>query len=146
MYDADRWISAEFQRLAEIIKDYDEHLDLEFIPVAARQTLIDRSQCYRIVDDRTKKIVLYASEIDNPVDILARLWTMDSDKGNVLARVDAHNRAVEAFRLRQKLDEDEANKDFSEWVFRNEKNYWIYKGTKRDSEFRNLGNIRTHIT
>lgn len=141
----EEWISAEFQRLSEIIEDYDPYLELQFIPPEKRETLLDKKQCYRIVDTRNKKIVLFANELDTPVDILTRLWDMDSNRGNVLKRVNARNAAVQAFKLKEQIDAREAAKDFAGWVFKNEKNVWIHEGHKRDAEFRDLGPIRTVI-
>ena len=141
----EEWISAEFQRLSEIIEDYDQYLELRWIPPEKRETQIDKKQCYCIVDTRNNTIVLFANELDTPVDILTRLWSMDSRHGNVLQRVDARNAAQQAFKLKEDLDAREAALDFSHWVFKNEKNVWIHNGRKKDSEFRDLGPIRTVI-
>jgi len=145
MSQADEWISAEFQNLAEIINDYDHHLFLEWIPPAQQQELTDKSKVFRIIDDRTNKIVLYADSLSNPQEILTRLWSMDSDKGNVLARMDAKNAAIEALRLKERLDKMEEAKDFSSFIIKNKKSRWIYNGRVRDDEFRNLGPVRKVI-
>jgi hypothetical protein len=144
--DVDNWVSAEFQRLAEVINDYDEYLFLEMVPVAEQQHLNDKTKVFRIVDDRNKKIVLYADSLSNPTAILTRLWSMDNGKENVVKRLDAHNAAVEALKLKAQIDEREAAKDFSAFVLKNEKNVWIHEGRKRDAEFRDLGPVRTHLT
>ncbi len=145
MSDVDAWVSAEFERLAQVINDYDRYLFLEMVPVAEQQNLIDKSKIFRIVDDRNKKIVLYADSLANPVSILERLWSMDTKHGNVLARVDAHNAAVEALKLREKIDEQEAQKDFSAFILKNTKSRWTHEGRVRDEEFRDLGSVRTVI-
>jgi len=145
MSEIDEWVSAEFQRLAEIINDYDQYLFLEMVPVAEQQNLTDKSKVFRIVDDRNKKIVLYADSLSNPADILARLWSSDSRHGNVLQRMDAHNKAVEALKLKEEIDEREAMKDFSAFVIKNTKSRWIHEGRVRDDEFRDLGSVRKHL-
>lgn len=139
------WVSAEFQRLAEVINDYDHNLFLEMVPTEQQQHLIDKSKVFRIVDDRTKSIVMYADSLANPADILARLWSMDATRGNVLSRIDAKNAAVEALRLKEQLDAREAAKDFSAFVFKNTKSRWVHAGRVRDDEFRDLGAVRTVI-
>lgn len=141
----DEWISAEFNRLAEIIEDYDPYLELQYIPPGKRETQVDKSKCYRIVDTRNNKIVLFANELDSPVDILARLWGMDSAHGNVLTRLDAHNAAVKAMQLKEEIDAKEAELDLSNFILRNNKNYWLHNGRKRDADFRDLGSVRKHI-
>ena len=135
----DEWVSAEFQRLAEIINDYDQYLFLEMVPVAEQVSLIDKSKVFRIVDDRNKKIVLYADSLANPPEILARLWGMDQKNGNVIARMDALNAAKEALALKERLDEIEAQRDFALFVAQNTKSRWYHDGRIRDEEFRDLG-------
>ena len=145
MTHVDAWVSAEFERLAQVINDYDHHLWLEFIPPERQQDLNDKKQCFRIIDDRTNSIVLYADSLANPVAILERLWSMDSAKGNVVARLDAHNAAVEALKLREELDIREAQKDFSMFIAKNTKSRWVHDGRVRDEEFRDLGPVRKVI-
>lgn len=145
MSEIDEWVSAEFQRLAEVINDYDEYLFLEMVPVAEQEKLNDKSKVFRIVDDRTKKVVLYADSLSNPADILARLWSMDSKYGNVLSRLDTHNAAVEALRLKEQIDKREAAKDFSAFIIKNTKSRWQHNGRVRDDEFRDLGPVRKVI-
>lgn len=145
MSHIDEWVSAEFQRLAEVINDYDHHLFLEQIPPHVRETINDKRMAFRIIDDRTNSVVLYADSLSNPKDILARLWSMDSNRGNVLARLDAQNAAVEALRLKEQIDGREAAKDFSAFVIANTKSRWIHNGRVRDDEFRDLGSVRKVI-
>jgi hypothetical protein len=145
MGQVDEWVSAEFQRLAEVINDYDPYLFLEMVPVAEQQHLTDKSKVFRVVDDRTRTVVMYADSLSNPADILAKLWSMDSKHGQVLARLDAHNRAVEILKLKERIDEQEAQKDFSAFVIKNKKSRWTHDGRVRDDEFRDLGSVRTVI-
>lgn len=145
MSDVHAWVSAEFERLAQVVYDYDHHLFLEYIPPERQHTLDDRLKCFRIVDDRNNKVVLYADSISNPVEILERLWSMDRDKGDVLGRLDAHNAAVEALNLRKHLDEMEFAKDFSAFVVANKKSRWRHNGRIFDDEFRDQGPVRKVI-
>ncbi len=145
MSTADEWICAEFENLAQVINDYDSHLFLEHVPFAEHHKLVDKSKVFRIVDDRTNKIVLYADSLANPADILARLWSMDSTRGNVLMRLDAHNAAVQALEMRKKMDERAAALDLSIFIAKNTKSRWKHDGIIRDDEFRNLGSGRTVI-
>ncbi len=139
------WVSAEFQNLAEVINDYDNHLWLEFVPFEQQEHLIDKSKVFRVVDDRNNKIVLYADSLANPADILARLWSMDSKHGNVLARLDAHNAAVKALEMRKHIDEREAGLDLAIFIAKNTKSRWVHEGRVRDDEFRDLGPVNKVI-
>lgn len=135
----DDYVSAEFQRLAEIINDYDQYLFLEMVPVADQLNLIDKSKVFRIVDDRNKKIVLYADSLANPQEILARLWGMDQTRGNVLTRMDCLNAAKEALALKERLDEIEAQRDFALFIAKNTKSRWYHDDRIRDEDFNDLG-------
>lgn len=145
MNQVDQWVCAEFERLAQVICDFDPYLQLEMVPVAEWGSLIDKSKVFRIVDDRTNKVVLYADSLANPVSILERLWSMDSTKGSVVNRLDAHNAAVQALKMQEYLETREEMQDFSTFVFKNEKSRWKHKGVIRDAEFRDLGSGVSHI-
>lgn len=145
MSDIDVWVSAEFNRLAEVINDYDHNLFLEMVPVAEQANLIDKSKVFRIVDDRTRTIVLYADSLSNPQSILARLWGADQQHCDPIRQLDIHNAAAEALKLKTKMDEQEAVKDFSAFVIKNTKSRWSHEGRIYDDEFRNLGPKSTVI-
>lgn len=146
MSKIDEWVSAEFQRLAEVINDYDPNLFLEWIPPERQVDLDDKKKCFRIVDGRNNKIVLYADSLTRPDQILERLWLMDQKHGNVLNRLDVHNRAVEALKLKEQIEQREAAKDFTAFVAKNTKSRWTHEGRIRDDEFRDLGPKTSVIT
>lgn len=117
------WVSEHFQRLAEIVKDYDPYLELRWIPPGQRETDADKKNPYCIIDTRSNYIVLFASERDTPESILARLFQSDNKHGSVLDRIDAENAAKEAFRLKEKMDEEELKKDFVAWLIGTKQNF-----------------------
>lgn len=141
MSEIDDWVSQEFANLAQVINDYDQYLFLEMVPVAEQANLIDKSKVFRIVDDRTGKVVMYADSLAFPQQILARLWSMDQTKGSVIDRLELENKATEALNMRKKLDEIEAQKDFSAFILKNTKSRWVHDGRVRDEEFRDLGPV-----
>lgn len=146
MNNVDEWVSAEFQRLAELINQYDAHLWLEWIPPEQQIHLTDKSKVFRIIDDRINKPIMYADSVANPVEILERLFASDLAHGDVVGRVDAHNAAVEALRNKKFIDEREAAKDFTMFVAKNKKSRWTHEGRVRDDEFRDLGPVTKVIT
>jgi hypothetical protein len=146
MDQIDEWISAEFQNLAEVLSDYDHNLALEMVPMFEWGNLVDKSKIFRVVDTQRNKVVLYADSLSSPQDILARVWSMDQDKNNVVANLDARNAAQKALQMRKHLDELEAQKDFAMFIGRNTKSRWHHEGRVRDEEFRDLGPVQKHIT
>jgi len=141
----DEWISQEFQNLAEVLSDYDPYLALEMVPLAEWDKLIDKSKVFRVIDTRKNQIVLYADSLASPQDILARVWSMDQNKNNVVANLDARNAAAQALQMRKNLDEIEAQKDFALFVAKNQKSRWVHEGRVKDEHFRDLGSVRKVI-
>jgi hypothetical protein len=117
------WVDDNFQRLAEIIKDYDPYLELRWIPPGQRETDAEKKNPYCIVDTRSNYIVMFASERDTPESILSRLFQADNKHGSVLDRLDADNAAKEAFRLKSLMDEEELKKDFTAFLIGTKQNY-----------------------
>jgi hypothetical protein len=146
MSQADEWVSQEFQNLAHVLNDYDPNLFLEMVPRSEWDHLVDKSKIFRVVDTKRNVIVLYASAIDSPQEILGRVWSMDQDKNDVVAQMDAKNRAAQALILNKHAEELEAQKDLVLFIAKNTKSRWVHESRVRDEHFRDLGPVRTHIT
>lgn len=146
MTDVDNWVSREFQILAQTIYEYDQNLEFEMVPFSEHHKLIDKSKVFRIIDNRNGKIVLYADSLSNPQQILARLFSMDQAKGDVVARLDAENAAAEALRLQAIIEQREEQKEFFLFLGKNTKSRWHHKGRVRDDEYRDLGPVAKVIT
>lgn len=136
------WISAEFQRLAQIIEDYDSYLELRYTPP---QFVTNENYPYHIWDTRTNYVVMVVSHLDPIEDILTKLFNIDNKNGDVLKSMNAKNAAIQAVKMRKWLDEREERVDFTSFVFNNEKNYWTHDGRKRDAEFNDLGSTKKVI-
>lgn len=108
--DEGRWVSAEFERLAQVIQDYDPQFELRWIPPEHRRTEDKKPYC--IFDLKIQKVVFFASELDSPVDILERLFRGDNAKHDVLANLERREAAQRALELRKSMDdyEDAADK------------------------------------
>jgi hypothetical protein len=121
--DDGQWVNEHFARLAEVIKDYDEYLELQWIPPGQRTEEADRKNPYRIIDSRSGYVVMFASERESAEQILARLWGADNKNGSVLDRLEIENNATEALRLKERMDEEEMQKDFAAFLIGTKKNY-----------------------
>lgn len=133
-----RWVDETYARLAEIISDYDPYLELRWIPPESRQSLEDKTKCYAIFDTRTNYLVMTASELDTPPQVLAKLFDIDNKNGDVLKRLENHNAAVKAFELKEHMERMGEANEFAKWVWKNEKNVWKHNGIKYDDEMRRL--------
>jgi hypothetical protein len=146
MSTADEWICAEFANLAQVLYDYDPCLRLEMVPTAEWGNLIDKSKIFKVIDTERNQIVLFADSLSNPAEILARVWGMDQKHNNVVQNLDLKNAAIQALRMRENLDEMEAQRDFVMFIAKNTKSRWTHDGRVRDEEYNDLGPVRTHIT
>jgi hypothetical protein len=118
-----QWVNEHFARLAEVVNDYDANLELQWIPPGQRTEEADKKNPYRIFDNRSLSIVMFASELDTPQSILARLWGADNANGSVLTRLDAENAATEALKMKERMDDDEMKKDFAAFLIGTKQNY-----------------------
>lgn len=134
--DDGRWVNSDYERLARVIKDYDDSLELRWIPPDKR-TREDKKP-YIIVDTRTGTSVLHASELDTPEEILARLFTADNKNGDVLKKLEAHNASIEIMKQRRWLDEREEMADQAAFLISSPLNYMKFNGHKLDSDRRRV--------
>lgn len=101
----DSWVSEKFERLASLIQDYDQNLELRWIPPAARTR--EDKEPFLIFDKVSDQPVLYAKEQDEPHQILARLWGIDNVKNNVLDRIEIEQAAQKALDMKEWMDKQE---------------------------------------
>lgn len=121
VFVSDKWL-----RLSEIIQDVDPYLELRWIPPANRSEK-DKGKPYAIVHarpDQAPYIVMFAGELDNPVAILAKLWTGNTAKHDVAANLDAMEKAQKAFELHIEMEKREQAMDEARWFMSTNKN-WI---------------------
>lgn len=118
-----RLVDGEWLRLAEIISDYDQWLELRWIPPENRTR--DDKAPYCVVDTRPpgEYVVLHATELDRPHEILARIFDADNANGDALTRMENRNTAAELMRLKDRIDTKEMQKDFAAFLMGTEKNF-----------------------
>lgn len=134
--DTGEWVSEEYERLARIITDYDEYLELRYIPHANR-TREDKKP-YVIVDTRTNHAVLWASELDSPTDILVNLVTSDNARGSVIQRIEARELAVKLQEAKKWQDELEEAQDKTNFLLNSPLHYAKMDGIKFDENRRRM--------
>lgn len=132
--DDGRWVSEEFERLARIIQDYDQDLELRWIPPEHR-TRDDKSP-YCVFDTRVQQPVFFATELDTPESILARLFDSDNKQGNVLTRLEKQEAATKAMQLKAQADEWEDMHDQANFFKNSHLHTLKFNGKKFDHERR----------
>lgn len=135
--DDGQWVDENFERLARVVQDYDPQFELRWIPPGQRDTNLERLNPYVIVDIITNSPVMFASGSETATGILERLFSMDNSKGDVVARMDAHNAAVQAMEMKKKLDLADERKEYVQFLIGTKKNYiQLGKGRKVDDQLR----------
>lgn len=117
MFVSDKWL-----RLSEILDDMSMGLELRWIPPKNRVNA-ETSKPYAICQRGV--VVMFAGELDDPVDILTRLWKGNTAKHNVLGALEAREKAEEAFKLREHMDELEEAADEFHFMATNRSNWFI---------------------
>jgi hypothetical protein len=116
------WVNENFQRLAEVIRDYDPQFELRYIPPDKRSEPTDHSRAYCVFDLISQTPAFYAGHDATPETILTHLFDIDNKHGDVLARMEARNNATEALRLKEQMDIREEKKEYVQWLMKTRKN------------------------
>jgi len=95
-------------------------------------------------------IVLYASETDQPEDVMTRIIQADMKHGNVLDRMEIRNNVQRLFELRKREEELAEQEEFAAWLVKTNKANPTFRDksgelVKLDSQL-NRVQRKTHIT
>jgi hypothetical protein len=149
--DNGKLVDEGMERLARVIQDYDHNLTLAWIPPENRSEQVDRARPYVVLDTAHRSQewpqgapVIYAGELDSPADILERLWKADNKNGNVLDKLESHNAAVEALRLKALDDRYTDMADQAEFLLKRAGNY-VNWGKDKDGKKIKLDDQRRRI-
>ena len=115
-----RMVDAEVERIASIIKDYDPNLELAWIPPENRELNEEFPFCVLYRNPNTGRteeaLKLRETEIDHRV--LARLFSNDNTKQNVLEAIENEEQARQLVELKRKMDEEEERKELAAWMIK----------------------------
>jgi len=107
------FVSEHHQRLAEIIADYDPNLRLAFIPEGQRDLSDPNEKPFAVIDmgggERMPHPIMFADACDEK--LLARIFTNDTHKVDVRARLDAEENARQIIAMKDQLDRHEHMED-----------------------------------
>lgn len=123
------WVNEKFARISEIISDFDHRLQLVWIPPENR-TAFD-TKPYGILhtaDNGLQKMVMFIREEDLDERILAHLFLNDTERHDVIARLEAEELAQQVMRNKEKMEEAEARKDFIATVVKSPLHSFKHKG------------------
>lgn len=117
-------------RIAEIIKDYEPTLELVWIPTEMR-TPEDRGKEFAVVHsphDAPQYIVFHCSADEVDHRLLARLFTGDTTKHDVIGWLDAIEESKRIIKLKAEADAAEERQAFVQSVIKSPKSRYKHNG------------------
>lgn len=121
------WISERHQRVAEIIKDYDPKLELQWIPPGRRNENDDPFRVVCFPPNGHPYLVCAAAEADER--LLATIFASDQKKngGRNLTWLDNYNRAKAIYNAKVNQENRQEQHEMAQALIRNNKSsYKIY--------------------
>ena len=122
-------LSVKHERIAEIIKDLDETLELAYIPEDQRSAF-DAHPFAVIQRPVGAPPYVVMTMPENEVDhrVIAKLIARNTGKTDVLGQMDAENAALQLVNYRQMMDEHEEKQDFMKSVITSPKHEYRHQG------------------
>lgn len=109
-------------RLAEILNDYDETLELRWIPPEVRTGFDDAPfAVWQVAPGFPPYMVMPLKENQLDHRVLAALFNANNANGSALDRLEAEEAAKQAFNLKAKLEAEEEAKEFAVWALKQNK-------------------------
>jgi len=123
------WVNEKFARISEIINDFDHRLQLVWIPPENRTAFdVKPYGILHTADNGAQKMVMLIKEEDLDERILAHLFLNDTERHDVIARLEAEELAQQVMRNKEKMEEAEARRDFIETVVKSPLHSFKHKG------------------
>lgn len=129
-HDDGSFISEKVSRIAEMVREYDHHLDVRWVRPADRAP---GDPAFAIVDSTPGKpeyVIFYVqdeSEFDGRV--LERLYQTDAEKqGNILNTIEARNKAVKAIQQKLHKEQLEEARDVAYHILKSKKHSYKHDG------------------
>lgn len=125
------FVSEKHRRVAEIIHDYDEDLALAFIPPQLRE--LDEQYPFALVHSPPGKpqyVVWKLKESEINEQLLARLWSSDTLKHDVLGHIEALDAARHALKLHEEMEAREEANDIGKTILKSPLHTFKHNGKK----------------
>lgn len=111
--ESGHFVSADHQRIAQIIADYDPNLRLAYIPECDRDPSNPNEKPFVVIDvgngEREPHAVFFADECDER--LLARVFANDTHKVDVWSRIQSEEAARKAIEYQKEMERIEFGAD-----------------------------------
>lgn len=128
-HDDGHFISAEISRIVELIREYSQYLEVKWIPPELREP---GDAAFAIVehtsDGRVLPIFKVQTEEEFDHRVLARIYSSDNSKANVLDNIDAQNMAIREIQRKKHKDEMDEAHDVAVSILKSGRATYRHKG------------------
>lgn len=123
------WVSEKVSRIVELIREYDHNLDVRWIPPRARKPGDAAFAIIEMTQDGPRTAFLVQTEEEFDERVLARIYNADSRvHGDVTIRIDDMNRAQQALKQKEWLEQLEQAHDEARFMWRTGKHQVKHNG------------------
>lgn len=124
------FVSAKVSRIAELIRDYDHHIDVRWIRPADRAPDEPAFALVYVNTDGSEYVIFYVQDEEAwDEGVLARLYEIDAEKqGSIIDKVDAMNAAARKVQEATYQEQMEEAKDFAYSVLHSKKHRYKHNG------------------
>jgi hypothetical protein len=130
-HDDGRFVSAKVSRLVELIRAYDSHLDVKWVPPDLRGPSDPAFAITEQLADGREVVAFYIQdERDFDTDVLARIYAGDNTKQDVQGIIDARNKAVQDEQNARHREERYAYYDLMASMIKSGKHTYKHDGRK----------------
>jgi hypothetical protein len=131
--DSGMALPVKYQRIAEIIADYNPELELAWIPPGQR-TVFDKEP-FAIFHNAPGGRYMIGSFREDQMDhrIIAHLFKIDNHQTNVLSDLEAEENAKKLIALKAQMEEHEARQDFGKALIKTKKHFYRHGGKVYDT-------------
>ena len=131
VHDDGHFISAKVSRVVELIREYDHHLDVKWVPPDKRGPNDPAFAITERLGDGREVVAFYVDTEDHfDEGVLARIYMGDNTKNDVQARVTAQNAAAEAVRHAKQREELEEYYSLLGSMITSKKHTYKHEGRK----------------
>lgn len=124
-------LPAHYERIAEIINDYNPDMELVWIPPAERNAFDTKPFAIRHnPPGKPSYIIGFFSEEQMDHRIIAHLFAHDTTRTDVLSNLEREEAAKQALHMKERMEADEIRKDFAKSLLKSRKHVYRHNGKK----------------
>lgn len=124
-------LPAHYERIAEIIQDFNPDMELAWIPPEERNAFDIKPFAIRHNPPNAPSyIVGFFSEEEMDHRIIAHLFSIDTTRNDVLGNLEREEAAKRALQMKEQIERDEMRKDFAKSLLKSRKHTYRHNGKK----------------